>query len=154
MDQASLLSIHFYLLTNSYLRAMRYSKWIGLLAAVAYIGNCFLPWVIIQSKQIEVTGLQSEGTNFGSPGYLGIVLSVLFIVFNFTPRIWAKRINLAVVALQAGWAVRNYYILSVCRIECPSKQTGLYLQLIAALIMLVAALFPDMKIPQGKQRNR
>jgi hypothetical protein len=62
--------------------------------------------------------------------------------------------NLAVVALQVGWAVRNFYLLSACRIDCPSKQTGLYLQLIAALLMLVAALFPDMKIPRGKQRNR
>jgi uncharacterized membrane protein len=133
---------------------MRYSKWIGLLAAIVYIGCCFFPWVIIESKHIEVTGLKSEGTNFGSPGYLGIVLSVLFIIFNFTPRIWAKRMNLAVVALQVGWAVRNYYILSVCRIECPEKQTGLYLQLVAALIMLAVALFPDMKIPRGKQVNR
>jgi uncharacterized membrane protein len=132
---------------------MRYSKWIGLLAGIVYIGTCFLPWVIIQSKQIEVTGLRSEGTNFGSPGYLGIVLSVIFLVFNFTPRVWAKRMNLAVVALQVGWAVRNYYILSVCRIECPEKQTGLYLQLVAAILMLVAALFPDMKIPKRTNKN-
>ena len=132
---------------------MRYSKWVGLLAAIVYIGCCFLPWVIIQSKNIEVTGLKSEGTNFGSPGYLGILLSILFIIFNFTPRIWAKRMNLAVVALQVGWAVRTYYILSVCRIECPEKQTGLYLQLVAALLMLVAALFPDMKIPSQKHKR-
>jgi len=132
---------------------MRYSKWIGLLAAIVYIGCCFFPWVIIQSKHIEVTGLKAEGTNFGSPGYLGILLSVLFIIFNFTPRIWAKRINLAVVALHVGWAVRNYYVLSLCRIECPEKQTGLYIQLVAALLMLVAALFPDMKIPAHKQKR-
>jgi hypothetical protein len=133
---------------------MRYSKWIGLVAALLYIIACFLPWVIIGSKEIVVTGLKAEGTNFGSPGYMGIVLAVLFLVFNFTPRIWAKRINLAVVALQVGWAVRNFYILSACRVECPERQTGLYLQLATAIIMLVVALFPDMKIPTAKEKKQ
>ena len=132
---------------------MRYSKWIGLFAGLLYIGCCFLPWVIIVSKNIEVTGLKAEGTNFGSPGYLGIILSVFFLAFNFTPRIWAKRINLAVVALQVGWAIRNYYVLSACRVDCPEKQTGLYLQLVAALLMLAVALFPDMKIPPSKEKK-
>lgn len=133
---------------------MRYSKWIGLVAALLYIIGCFLPWVIIRSKDIVVTGLSAEGTNFGSPGYMGIVLAVLFLVFNFTQRIWAKRINLAVVALQVGWAVRNFYILSACRVECPERQTGLYLQLATAVIMLVVALFPDMKIPAAKEKKQ
>jgi hypothetical protein len=132
---------------------MRYMKWIGLLAVILLIGSCFLPWVIIHSKNIVVSGVDAAGTNFGKPGYAHFVLSFFFIIFHFIPKIWAKRSNLLIVALNIAWAVRNYFIISMCREgECPEKQTGLWLVMIASALMLFAALFPDMRL-KGENKN-
>jgi hypothetical protein len=131
---------------------MRYMKWIGLFAVILLVVSCFLPWVIIISKNIVVSGVDSTGTNFGKPGYAHFVLSFFFIVFHLIPKLWAKRINLLIVALNIAWAIRNYFIISMCREgECPEKQTGLWLVLFASALMLIAALFPDVQLKEEKK---
>lgn len=131
---------------------MRYMKWIGLLAVLLLVVSCFLPWVIIRSQNIIVSGIDSTGTNFGKPGYAHFVLAFFFIVFHFIPKLWAKRVNLLIVALNLAWCVRNYFIISMCRVgECPEKQTGLWLVLAASAIMLIAALFPDIKLKEERK---
>jgi hypothetical protein len=127
-------------------------KWIGLFAVILLIVSCFLPWVIIPSKNIIVSGIDSTGTNFGKPGYTHFVLSFFFIIFHFIPKLWAKRSNLLVVALNIAWAIRNYFIISMCREgECPEKQIGLWLVLLASVLVLVAALFPDIELKEEKK---
>ena len=131
---------------------MRYMKWIGLLAVVLLVVSCFLPWVIIPSKDIIVSGVNSTGTNFGKPGYAHFVLGFFFIIFHFISKLWAKRINLLIVALNLAWAVRNYFIISMCRVgECPEKQIALWLALGASGLMLLGALFPDIKLKDEKK---
>ena len=131
---------------------MRYMKWIGLFAVILLIVSCFLPWVNINSKSIVVSGVDSTGTNFGKPGYTHFVLSFFFIIFHFIPKLWAKRVNLLIVALNIAWAIRNYFIISMCREgECPEKQIGLWLVLLASVLVLVAALFPDIKLNEEKK---
>ena len=128
-------------------------KWIGLLAVTLLVVSCFTPWVIIPSKNIIVSGVDASGTNFGKPGYTHFLMSFFFIIFHFIPKVWAKRWNLLVVALNIAWAVRNYFIITMCREgDCPEKQTGLYLVLIACVLMLVAALFPDIELKEEKKR--
>lgn len=131
---------------------MRYMKWIGLLAVILLIVSCFLPWVIITSQNITVSGVDSTGTNFGKPGYAHFVLGFFFIVFHLIPKLWAKRVNLLIVALNIAWAVRNYFIISTCREgDCPEKQMGLWLVLLASALMLIAALFPDIELKEEKK---
>ena len=131
---------------------MRYMKWIGLVAVILLVLSCFLPWVIIISKNIVISGIDSTGTNFGKPGYTHFVLSFFFIVFHFIPKLWAKRVNLLIVALNIAWAIRNYFIISMCREgECPEKQIGLWLVMLASVLMLVAALFPDVQLKDEKK---
>ena len=121
-------------------------------AVILLIVSCFIPWVTIPSKNIVVSGVESTGTNFGKPGYTHFVLSFFFIIFHFIPRLWAKRSNLLVVALNIAWAIRNYFIISMCREgECPEKQIGLWLVLLASVLVLVAALFPDIKLNEEKK---
>ena len=122
-------------------------KWIGILAAIALIVACFFPWVFIESKNITVTGVESTGTSFGKPAYFHFFLAALYLLFTFIARVWAKRWNLLIVALNIGWAARNYLIISACAGgECPEKKAGLYIVLISSLVMLVAALFPKMDV--------
>jgi hypothetical protein len=131
---------------------MRYMKWIGLAAAALMVYACFSPWVIIESKNIVVSGMDASGTNFGKPGYLHLFLTALFLLFHFIPRLWAKRANLPVVAVNMGWTIRNFFVIAACRAgECPEKQTGLWLTGIASLLMLLAALFPDIKLDNRKK---
>jgi hypothetical protein len=124
-------------------------KWIGLFAFILLVVSCFLPWVIIPSKNITFTGINLAIKNFGGPGYFHFFFGFIFIVFHFIPRLWAKRCNLLVVALNIAWAIRNYFIISMCREgDCPEKQIGLWLVLLASILILIAALFPDIKLKE------
>jgi hypothetical protein len=126
-------------------------KWIGLLGTLALVIACFFPWVFIESKNITVSGVESTGTSFGKPGYFHFILAAIYILFTLTPRIWAKRMNLLVSALNIGWTVRNYLLISACAGgECPEKKTALYIILIASIIMLMSALTPKMKLNDPK----
>jgi len=128
---------------------MRFMKWIGLMAAILLVISCFTPWVIIASKNIIVSGIDSAGTNFGKPGYFHLLMAFFFLCFHFTPKIWAKRINLLIVALNLAWAIRNFFVIPACiGGECPEKESGIYFILLASVIMLLAALIPDMKIKE------
>ena len=122
-------------------------KWVGFLATIALIAACFFPWVFIESKNITVTGIQSAGTSFGKPAYFHFVMAAFYLVFNFTPRIWAKRVNLLIVALNIGWTARNYFLISACAGgECPEKEVGLYIVVISSVAMMVVALFPKIEL--------
>lgn len=110
-----------------------------------------MPWVIIVSKNITVTGVDATGTNFGKPGYFHFFFGFFFLIFHLVPTLWAKRWNLVVVALNIAWAVRNYFIISMCREgDCPEKQMGLWLVMAASVLMLLAALFPDITLKEDK----
>ncbi|MER3498118.1 MAG: hypothetical protein C4308_05505 [Chitinophagaceae bacterium] len=131
-------------------------KWIGLLVTLALIIACFFPWVYIETKSLTLTGIHTEGTNFGKPGYFHFFLAAFFILFHFTPRLWAKRLNLLVTALNLAWAVRNYFLISSCQAgECPEKKWALYIVLASSVLMLVAALLPDVQLTsKGKEKSQ
>ncbi len=122
-------------------------KWIGLAAAVLLIVSCFGPWVYIEIANITVRGVDSGGTNYGKPGYFHLAFVFLFLIFSFIPRIWAKQWNLLVTAINLGWGIRNFFKLSACEAgECPVRKWGLYLMMLASILLLLSALFPDMKL--------
>ena len=126
---------------------MRLMKWIGVASALLLIAACFMPWVIISAKNITVSGIDTTGTNFGKPAYFHFLMIILFLLFTFIPRVWAKRSNLLVTGINLGWAIRNYFIITMCRGgECPEKQMAVFLIIIASALMLASALFPDIKL--------
>jgi hypothetical protein len=134
---------------------MRWMKWAGIIAAILLIVSCFTTWVTIASKDIVVSGVDATGTSFGKPGYFSLLMTMFFIVFTLIPKVWAKRINLLVTAMNFAWAIRNYFIISACQGgECPEKQTGLFLMLAASLLMLISSLFPDIKLPTQQKKAR
>ncbi len=140
-------------LAPSQLSLMRYMKWIGLAAATLLVVSCFMPWVYIESKNITVSGVEATGTNFGKPGYFHLLLTAFFLLCTFVPRVWAKRLNLLITALNIAWAIKNFFMLSACSGgECPVKKIGLYGVMLASVIMLIAALFPDMKLQAEKRK--
>jgi len=133
---------------------MRYMKWIGPAAAVLLIVSCFSPWVFIESRNITVSGINAMGTNFGKPGYFNLLMTAFFLICTFIQRIGAKRTNLFITALNLGWAIRNYFMITACQGgDCPTKKTGIYLMMLASILMMISALFPDMKPPQTPHKE-
>jgi hypothetical protein len=132
---------------------MRYMKWVGLAAAVLLAVSCFTPWVFIESKNITVSGVDATGTNFGKPGYFHFILTAFFLICTFVPKLWAKRLNLLITGLNVGWAMKNFFILAACSGgECPVRKSGMWFMLLASVLMLLSALFPDMKLPGEKRK--
>lgn len=130
---------------------MRYSQLIGAIAAIVLIAACFMPWSYIASKQIEVTGLNAIGTNFGKPGMFNLILTSVALIFFIVPKIWAKRTNVFVGALNLAWSIRNFFIVTACSMgECPEKKTGLYLLLVCSIIMQLMTFLPKMSVAKPK----
>lgn len=131
---------------------MKYSQWVGLAAAIAVVFACYLPWVEIEPLSKTLTGMDAQGTNFGRPGKLHIAFCVLTAVFFLLPMVWAKRINWFFCALSLAWALRNFLIYARCEMgTCPERKLGIYLVLFGSALMLVAALFPDLKVKDKKK---
>lgn len=91
--------------------------------------------------------MNTEGTNFGKPALINLIVSAIAAVFFLYSAVMAKRANLFLCAFNFAWSVRNYIIVSTCRAgECPEKRFGLYLLLISSVIIMVASLFPDIAL--------
>jgi len=132
---------------------MRNMKWIGLLVSISLVIACFMPWVTIDSKSLVLSGVDTSGTTFGKPGYFHFFLVVFFIFCTFVQKVWAKRLNLLITALNIGWAVRNFFIIAGCSGgECPVRKAGIWIILLSSVLMLITALFPDMKLPAEEKR--
>jgi hypothetical protein len=126
---------------------MKYSQFIGVIAAFLLIVVCFFPWSFIASQQLTVTGLHAAGTNYGKPGLFNIILCLILIVLFALPAIWAKRTNVFIAALNLAWAIRNYLLLSFCMMgECPEKKPALFALIALAVVIQLMSLLPKLAI--------
>jgi hypothetical protein len=129
---------------------MKYSQLLGVIAVVILAGICYLPWSFIPGKNIIVTGLDAPGTDFGKPGLMHIVLGAVLFVFFIIPKIWAKRANVFIAAINLAWGIRNYILLSTCYMgECPDKKPGLVLLLGVCAFIQVMTFFPKINLPES-----
>jgi hypothetical protein len=121
-------------------------RWLGILVALLLIGACFLPWVTIQSNGIEVSGFDAKGTNFGKPGLFHFVIASFYIALLLINRVWSNRVAFFICALNIAWAVRNFVVITACRGgECPEKHAGIYIVILAAVSIMICALFIDVR---------
>lgn len=100
--------------------------------------------------------MNTAGTNYGKPGYLHLIFSTAYLILLLTPKLWSRRVNLAVGAFNAAWAFRNLILITACEGgECPVKLIGLYLAPIASVIMLLVVLFaPEKAIAEETKEDR
>ena len=126
---------------------MKYSQLLGVIAVAALAGICYLPWSYIPDRHIIVTGMSAPGTDFGKPGLMHLVLGVLLALFFLIPKVWAKRINVFIAAINLAWSIRNYILLSSCYMgECPQKKPGLFLAFFLCLFIQVMTFLPKIRI--------
>lgn len=122
---------------------MKYSNYIGVLAAIALIIFCFVPWVYIAYINTTITGLSAEHTNFGRPGVMHILLAVFAIPLFFTNKVWSVRANLFIVTFNFAWSIRNFFLITQCQSgECPEKKLGIYAILVSSFLILLMGLLP------------
>lgn len=125
---------------------MKYSNYVGILAAILLIGSCFLPWVYIESIKTTISGIHAPHTNFGKPGALHIIFSIMAIGLFLLPAVWAKYVNLAITTFNFAWVIRNFLLITQCELgECPQKLLGIFAILIFSIVMLITATIPRMK---------
>ena len=121
---------------------MRLKFILPLLAVVLLVIGCCLPWMTIETKGLAITGLNTKGTLYGKPGYFHFLWAGLYLGFLLIDKVWAKRVAIGVAAFNVAWAARNFLLIPICQMgECPVRQAGLYLLLLASLAMFVAPMF-------------
>jgi hypothetical protein len=132
---------------------MKYSTWIGILAALVLVVACFMPWAYYPDINKNFTGFFSEANAYGKPGkaliFFAVVVSILFVI----PKIWAKRVNVFFCAATIAYCVKCFVLFTTCYNGiCPEKKTGVFLILLASATMLLASLLPDLKL-KGSQKS-
>jgi hypothetical protein len=123
-------------------------RWFLVAVALSLMLTCFFPWLIIQSPHIVISGMNAKGTAYGKPGVLSLFFTGIVFLLSFVPRVWAHRINLVCSAINTGWALRNFILLSACQGgECPQRQPAFYLYLVSSVLLLIAVLVQHVKLP-------
>ncbi|HEY4063952.1 MAG TPA: hypothetical protein VGM30_18725 [Puia sp.] len=131
---------------------MKHSQWIGIAAAFLLMGACFLPWAYFPDLQKEFTGFFSEGNAYGRPGKIFIFFCVAAITLFLIPRLWAKRANIFISAMTVAFGLKSYILYTACyRGICPDKRPGIFLVLILPVIMLIAAVSPNLPVKENKK---
>ncbi len=126
---------------------MKYSQSFGVFAAVVLVASCTLNWTWYHDLQEHFTGFYSAGNNYGKPGRVFLFMAAVATIFFLLKRVWAKRWNLLVCGLIVAYAVKTFILYTSCyRGICPEKQAGIWIMLAAAIMMMVAAVLPDLKL--------
>lgn len=120
---------------------------LGIFACIVLIISCFLPWTFHADVGKNFTGFFSEKEKYGKPGKFIIIFAAVILLFMILPKLWAKRANLFFGAMLVAYAVKNYILYTSCYMAyCPEKKAGIFLMLFSAVIIMVAVVFPDMKL--------
>jgi len=131
---------------------MKYSQLLGFLACIGEILACIMPWVFVAEQNLLISGINEAVPNFGRPGILNIIVCVIMGILFITPKIWAKRTNVIIAAINVSWSLRNYLLITACRAgECPEKRAGIYLLLCLSIFILLMSFLPPIKVEQKQQ---
>ena len=130
---------------------VKYLHWIGLAACITLIVSSFLPWGYYADLHQTFTGFYSYHNEYGKPGKFLSFFAVLNFVFMLLPKVWAKRANMLICAITFAYAVKSFILFGSCYNNyCPEKLFGLYLMAVSAALILLASVFPNVKMGDKK----
>lgn len=133
---------------------MQKTKWITVVVALVFLASIFFPWVVIESKDLVVTGVDAEGTRWGKPGYFSLLFISVYLIMTLISTNWAHRTALLMAALNFGWSLRNFFLLSICQYgECPSRQPAFIIYTIGSLLLLILVLIRKVKITSTEEET-
>jgi hypothetical protein len=132
-----------------------YSKiiyWAGITACMVLIISCFIPWTYHADVNKAFTGFFSEQNQYGKPGKFLITFGVISMLLIIIPQLWAKRVNLFLTAFTVAYAIKTYILYTSCyNAYCPDKKMGIFIMLFSTLVILLAAVLPNMKAMENKE---
>ena len=132
----------------------RYSKWLGLGALAALVLACFLPWAFYADVNEVFTGFFSQGNVYGKPGKFLLIFGSITTLFIFLKNLWVKRAALLLGGLNVAYAIKNFLLFGACyRGYCPDKRVGLYLMLIATIVLFITTLLPEGRVSKVAERQ-
>jgi hypothetical protein len=134
-------------------------SWLGIAACIVLVISCFMPWTFYADNNIPseaertFSGFFSYKYKYGKPGKFLVFFAVVILSFMILPRIWAKRTNLFLSAFTLAYAIKTYILFTSCyNAYCPEKRAGIFVMLFSTVIMLLACIFPNMKIITDKNK--
>ena len=126
---------------------MKYYKIIGVLACILLTVSCFLPWAYYPDLGVSFNGFFSEKNLYGKPGKIFVFIAVCAATLIMLNRVWAKRVLIFLSAINIAYLIKTYILFTTCYSgTCPQKQYGLYLLITSSILLMIASLFPDVKI--------
>lgn len=128
---------------------MKFYKFWAILACVGLVVSCFLPWTYYPDLDKVFTGFFSEQNIYGRPGKVFIFFAVISFVFVMINRVWSKRFNVLFAALNLAYLIKTVILYTNCYSGiCPTKLYGIYILIASAILLMVTALLPDLKIEE------
>lgn len=127
---------------------------IGIVACLLLALACFLPWTFHADLNKNFTGFFSENNNYGKPGKFLVGFALISMGLFSMKKVWAKRVHLFLSALTVGYAIKTFILFASCyNAYCPEKKPGLYLMLISTILILIASIFPDIKLKPATKKD-
>ncbi|MEP6712573.1 MAG: hypothetical protein ABJA37_09165 [Ferruginibacter sp.] len=120
----------------------------GIIACLALIGACFMPWVHYNNINETFTGFHvtkfTTGNYYGKAGITITVMTGIILIGMVLPKVGLKRLNLFMGALLVAYCIRTYIIFTSALFEGEvAKLPGIYLVVILPFIIMVSAIFPN-----------
>lgn len=135
----------------AYLCNMKYSQVIGAILCLVIIGLCFTNWTYHPDLDKYFTGYFSEENVYGKPAILINFFSGLAFICFLIPRIWAKRLNMAICSILLAFIIKTFILFGGCyKGICPERELGLWALLLVSAAMLITTFLPDMKLKTNK----
>lgn len=129
---------------------MKHSQTAGIIAVIILAWLCYQPWSFVPDDNLTFSGMNA-GDNYGKPGVLHIAFGALLILFFAIPRIWAKRTNIFIAAINLAWAIKNFILMGACYVGvCPQREIAIWLVVIVSFLIQLATFFPNIKLQQEK----
>lgn len=133
---------------------MKFYKVWAILAALVLIASCFMPWAFYPDRNESFTGFYSYLNHYGKPGKVFVFFGVLSFIFILIDRVWAKRINLVLAALNIAFLIKTYILFTRCYLDvCPEKRYGIYLLIFSSLLLMITALLPNTKVEESEEAD-
>ena len=145
---------------------LRYTHWLGMMAAIGLAISCFLPWAWYPDIQMEFTGFFSYQNHYGKPGKLLLKISALSVFFFLVAALWMRRsgnafkVVIAVVQILIGligftYALKSFLTYSRCYSAaiCPVRLPGIYIMLFSAALLLIMSLLPGIPLEENKSKQ-
>lgn len=134
---------------------MKYYKQIGIIACLLLVIGSLSPLAYYPDLHQYFTGFYSEKNMYGRPGKVFTFFAVVSVVLIFVNKIWAKRTLIFIAAINIGYLIKTYVVFTSCyNTICPEKKYGLFLLIAGTVLLLISALFPDMKLPVKSESEK